>query len=405
MNRFHLRVVMAATVGALGLWAQPAASQELPGGVRADRHESPHLKGLPQTFESSEGPIRVSVVLQGLTHPWGMAFLPDGNLLITETAGRLRIVRQGVLDPQPIEGVPTIHRVALAGLMDIALHPKFAENQFVYLSYAKANAAGLGSTALARARFDGRRLVDLKDIFVANAWSKSTGDFGGRIAFAPDGTLFFSVGERLENDRAQKPGDHGGKILRLRDDGTVPPDNPFAGRAGFDPAIYSLGHRNPLGLAIQPSTGELWATEHGPLGGDELNRIRPGRNYGWPLVTYGINYDGTPISDKTSRPDLESPVAYWVPSIGPSGLIFYSGDKFPEWRGNAFVGGMTMGRVRGTGQLQRLWFNKLGQIILREPLLADLHQRVRGVYQGPDGFIYVLTEENNGAILKIEPAP
>ena len=187
----------------------------------------------------------------------------------------------------------------------------------------------------------------------------------------------------METERAQKPDDHGGKILRLRDDGGVPPDNPFVGQAGYDPAIYSLGHRNPQGLAIQPSTGVLWETEHGPLGGDELNLIRAGHNYGWPIVTFGINYDGTKVSDLTSRADLESPIAYWVPSIGPSGLVFYSGNKFPAWRGNAFVGGMTMGRSRGTGQLQRLWFNQRGQVILREPLLVDLHQRIRSVYKDP----------------------
>ena len=326
-------------------------------------------------------------------------------MLVTETPGRLRIVRNGTLDPEPIAGVPAVHRVALVGLMDIALHPKFAENGLVYLSYAKVNDAGLATTALARGRFADHALVDVKDIFIANTWSKSSADFGGRMAFHPDGTLYFSVGERMETARAQKPADHGGKILRLRDDGSVPPDNPFVGQAGYDPAIYSMGHRNPQGLAIQPSTGVLWATEHGPLGGDELNLIRAGHNYGWPLVTFGLNYDGTKVSDLTSRPDLESPLVYWVPSIGPSGLAFYSGNKFPAWRDNAFVGGMTMGRSRGTGQLQRLWFNQRGQVILREPLLVDLHQRIRSVYQGPDDLLYVLTEENNGAILKIEPAP
>ena len=406
MKRYQLSLAAAVSVFAVAAAAGHAGQQELlPGGPRPDRHVSPPLPAHAQTFETSEHRIRVSVVTQGLSHPWGMAFLPDGGMLVTETPGRLRLIRNGTLDPKPIAGVPAVHRVALVGLMDIALHPKFAENGLVYLSYAKANDAGLATTALARGRFDDHALVDVKDIFIANTWSKSRADFGGRIAFHSDGTLYFSVGERMETARAQKPDDHGGKILRLRDDGGVPPDNPFVGQAGYDPAIYSLGHRNPQGLAIQPATGVLWETEHGPLGGDELNLIRAGHNYGWPLVTFGINYDGTKVSDLTSRADLESPLAYWVPSIGPSGLVFYSGNKFPAWRGNAFVGGMTMGRSRGTGQLQRLWFNQRGQVILREPLLVDLHQRIRSVYQGPDDLLYVLTEENNGAILKIEPAP
>lgn len=394
--------VAALTVAtAAGLSAQ--RPQDPPGGVRDDRHISPQLQALPKVFETSEYRIRVSIAVQGLSHPWGMAFLPDGRMLVTETKGALRYVKDGVIDPTPISGLPTIQRSRLVGLMDVVLHPKFADNHVLYLSYSKGNGTGQTSTALARARLEGHALVDVKDIFVANSWTKSTGDYGGRIAFDRDGTLFFSVGERLEPARAQKTEDHGGKILRMRDDGSVPPDNPFVGKPGYDPLIYSMGHRNPQGMTFDPATGSLWATEHGPLGGDELNRIKAAGNYGWPLVTFGTNYDGSKVSDATSLPGLEPPIAFWVPSIGPSGLAFYSGSKFPAWRGNALVGGMTMGRVRATGQLQRLWFNKAGHVILREPLLADLHQRVRSVYQGPDELIYVLTEEDEGTILKIEP--
>jgi glucose/arabinose dehydrogenase len=255
------------------------------------------------------------------------------------------------------------------------------------------------------AKFDGRQLVDGKDIFVADtAWSKSVSDFGGRMLFDSNGSLLVGIGDRLENDRAQNPADYGGKILRLRDDGTPDPKNPFIGHPNYKPEIYSLGHRNPEGLALDPS-GLLWETEHGPLGGDELNLVRAGRNYGWPLATFGTNYDGTPVTQATSAPGLESPIAYWVPSIATSGLVFYTGNKFPGWKGNALVGGLSMGRSRGAGMLQRVVINTRQHAIQREPLLVDLHQRIRGVYQGADELIYVLTEEEDGAILKIEPAP
>ena len=257
--------------------------------------------------------------------------------------------------------------------------------------------------ALARARLEGKALVDVRDIFVANTWSVSNTNYGGRIAFDRDGYLFLTVGERQEQERAQKPEEHGGKVLRLRDDGTVPPDNPFVGKAGYAPEIYSLGHRSPQGLAFHPDTGELWENEHGPLGGDELNILKPGANYGWPLVTYGTDYDGTKISDLTTRSDLEAPFMYWVPSIAISGITFYTGDRFPQWKGNVFVGSMFAGRTRATGHLVRITFNK-GRAIQREPIIAELKQRIRDVRQGPDGLLYVLTDEPNGAVLKIEPA-
>jgi glucose/arabinose dehydrogenase len=284
----------------------------------------------------------------------------------------------------------------------VALHPKFAENHYVYLAYSKAGEKNLSTTALARGRLEGMALVDVKDIFVANTWSVSNTNFGGRIAFDRAGFLYLTVGERQEPHHAQDTNDHGGKVLRLRDDGTAPPDNPFAGRAGYRPEIYSLGHRSPQGLAIHPETGAIWEHEHGPLGGDELNIVLPGRNYGWPLVTYGTDYDGTKIADAATRPDLESPFMYWVPSIAPSGIAIYTGDRFPAWKGNVFVGAMFQGRSRGTGHIQRITFNN-GRPIQREPILTDLHQRIRDVRQGPDGLLYVLTDEQAGALLKIEP--
>ena len=325
-------------------------------------------------------------------------------MLVTERDGRLRIIRNGVLDPTPVAGVPPVFARVLGGLLDVALHPRFAENRILYLSYAKGRADNLSTTALARARFDGATLTDVKDIFVANTWSKSNTNYGGRIAFDRAGLLYLTVGERQEQDRAQNGTDHGGKVLRLRDDGSVPSDNPFVSRAGYAPEIYSLGHRSPQGLAMNPATGAMWENEHGPLGGDELNVLLPGRNYGWPLVTFGTDYDGTKISDATWRADLEAPFVYWVPSIAISGLTFYTGDRFPQWKGNVFVGAMFAGRSRGTGHVQRIVINAAGKPINREPLLAELRQRIRDVRQGPDGLLYLLTDEDAGMVLRLEPA-
>jgi glucose/arabinose dehydrogenase len=325
-------------------------------------------------------------------------------MLVTEREGRLRIIRNGVLDPTPIPGTPKVFARVLGGLLDVAVHPRFAENRLVYLSYSKQREDNLSATVLARGVFDGTSLKDVKEIFVANSWSKSLTNFGGRIAFDRQGLLYFTVGERQEQDRAQKPDDHGGKVIRLRDDGTVPPDNPFVGKPGYLPEIYSLGHRSPQGLAMNPATGAIWENEHGPLGGDELNIILPGRNYGWPLVTFGTDYDGSKVSDSTWRADLEAPYVYWVPSIAVSGLAFYTGDRFPTWKGNVFVGSMFAGRTRGTGHLQRILINEAGRPINREPLLTELRQRIRDVRQGPDGFLYLLTDEDAGMVLRIEPA-
>jgi len=390
------RGIMASILAAaIGCGTLPASAQD---------RTSPPLPPLPQVLFSADYPLRVSVIANGLQNPWSLAFLPGGDLLVTERPGRLRIVRNGELDPEPIAGVPEVHRTVLGGLLDVALHPDFASNGLLYLSHSKRRDDGRSTTALVRARFDGRALTDVREIFVANTWSTSPTNFGGRIAFDRDGFLFMTVGERQEQDRAQDGMDHGGKVLRLRDDGSVPSDNPFVGKPGFLPEIYSLGHRSPQGLAVHPETGALWENEHGPLGGDELNIVLPGRNYGWPLVTYGTDYDGTPISDATERADLEAPFMYWVPSIAISGLTFYTGERFPAWRGNAFVGAMMAGRTRGTGHVQRLTFNEQGRPIQREPLLLELRQRIRDVRTGPDGLLYVLTDENQGVLLRVEPA-
>jgi len=367
---------------------------------------APALPDFPLEYTSTEYRIRVDRIADGLANPWSIAFLPDGDLLVTERAGRLRLIRDGVLQAEPVAGVPETRQTVLGGLLDVLLHPDFAQNQLLYLSYAKGHEDGQRSTtALARARFDGTRLTELKDIFVANSWSASPTNFGGRMSFGSDGKLYMTVGERQEQERAQDGMDHGGKLVRLNDDGSVPADNPFAGRDDMLPEIYALGLRSPQGLALHPVTGELWENEHGPLGGDEVNIMRAGGNYGWPLVTQGLDYDGATISELTRRDDLDDPFMVWIPSIAISGLSFYTGAAFPLWQGNAFVGSMVMGRTPMTGHIQRISFSDEGVPLAREPLLLPLQQRIRDVRPGPDGLLYVLTDHNPGAVLRIAPAP
>ncbi len=366
---------------------------------------APPLPEFPVTYQTTEYAIRVDKVADGLSNPWSIAFLPNGDMLVTERAGNLRLIHDGVLVPEPIAGVPEVKITVLGGLLDVVLHPDFANNQTLYLSYAKAHEDGTRSTtALARARFDGERLLDVEDIFVAESWSASPTNFGGRMAFGADGMLYMTIGERQEQERAQDGHDHGGKLIRLMDDGSVPTDNPFVGRDDVLPEIFALGIRSPQGLALHPRTGELWENEHGPLGGDEINVMHAGANYGWPLVTFGRDYDGTMISESSTREGLESPFMIWIPSIAVSGLSFYTGDAFPLWRGNMFVGSMVMGRTPMTGHVQRVAFSDEGVALAREPLLQDLHQRIRDVRPGPDGFLYVLTDHNPGAVLRISPA-
>ena len=381
------------------------------GEARAQQNPTFPLADGPWVFDtySPSTRIRVSVVAKGLTHPWALAFLPNGDMLVSERAGSLRIIRDGVLDPRPLSGIPEVAEASSGGLMDLALHPDFAANGLVYFVYAKPGESAdtaaeyYATTAVARGRFNGTELTDVHDVFVADAWSTAPGGHGTRILFAPDGTFFVGQPHRRELERAQDTSDHLGTILRLRNDGSVPDDNPFVGRAGYKPEIYSYGHRVVEGLAFHPETGALWAHEHGPQGGDELNIILPGRNYGWPVVTYGRNYDGSRLSEHAWREGIEEPHLFWVPSIAPSGMTFYTGDRFPEWRGNLFVGALTVGRTPGTGHLERIVFNEIGEQ-RREWLLRELHQRIRDVRQGPDGFLYVLTEEEDAALLKIEPA-
>ena len=390
---------------------QEPAEQE-PEPFAADGIPPVPLPDEPVVYDTAQRQrIRVSVVTDGLTYPWGFAFLPDGSILITERLGTLRRIRDGVLDPTPIAGVPEVSlQGQLEGLMDVAVHPNFAQNRLVYLTYSKP--AGDGSTvALARGRFEGAALSEVRDVFVADAEMNGG---ASRLAFAPDGTLYMSLGGAFGGRRplAQDPASHVGKVLRLRDDGAAPDDNPFVGRNDARPEVFSLGHRNPMGLAIHPETGEVWASEHAPMGGDEVNRILPGRNYGWPVVSYSREYYGPRVTERPWQENMEQPEIVWIPSIAPSGLVFYSGDRFPAWRGDLFAGSLMTGRVDRTGHLERIELNRQGMEERREWLLADLRQRIRDIDQGPDGLLYVLTggsflgrdpERGAAAMLRIEP--
>ncbi len=356
----------------------------------------------PLEFDTAEGQnIRVVVLTKGLEYPFCLAFLPDGSMLVTERPGRLRIIRNGVLDPKPFAGAPASvwggksgDPGAIHGYMDVVLHPRFAENHLLYLTYTKPLDGGKRTTAIARGRWDGSVLTDVKDIFVLPEPSTS------RIAFGSDGMLYMTTTGRDPQD----PNTLGGKVLRLRDDGSVPPDNPFVGQAGHRPEVYTLGHRSSLGLAVHPGTGEMWENENGPNGGDEINILKPGRNYGWPLVSYGRTYQGPWQSAPPGHAGFEPPVVYWMPAIAVSGMTFYTGDKFPKWKGDVFVGSLRTGEIPGTGHLERILFNEKMEELRRETLLTELRQRIRDVRQGPDGLLYLLTDEQEGAILRIEPA-
>ena len=399
-----LVVLVPSTLGAQRSPDDPFASDGIPAVP---------LPEAPVVYNTAEGQrIRVVVVTKDLSHPWSLAFLPNGDMLVTERSGFLRLIRDGVLDPTPIPGVPEVFTGAnLAGLMDVALHPKFSDNRFVYLTYSKPTPNG-ATVALARGRLDGHALSEVRDIFVSDADGRGTA--GSRLLFVPDGTLYMTLGGAFSNTResAQDPASHIGKVLRLRDDGTVPDDNPFIGQAGYKPEIVSVGHRNQLGIAMHPETGAIWASENAPMGGDEVNIIIPGRNYGWPAVSYSREYFGPRVTERPWREEMEQPEIVWIPSIAPSGLLFYTGDRFPAWQGNLFVGSLMTGRVERTGHLERISFNRQGMEQRREWLLAGLRQRIRDIRQGPDGLLYVLTEggllgadrsARDAAILRIEP--
>jgi glucose/arabinose dehydrogenase len=380
-----------------------AASAQAIGGIAA-----PPPPTEPVVFDTDKGQIRVVPVANGLSHPWGMAFRDNGDILITErNAGTLRVIRDGELLAQDIPGVPEVfERRPRAGLMDIALHPN--DDRIVFLTYSKAieldGVEGM-TVALARGLLDGDALTDVRDIFVADGLD--TGVAASALLFMPDGTLMMSVGGAYvfggTGELAQDPSSHFGKLLRFNTDGTPAADNPFLDDADYRPEIYTLGHRNQMGLAFHPDTGELWATENGPQGGDEVNIIRAGANYGWPLASYSRGYNGSWITETPWRGDFESAMTLWWPSVAPTGLAFYTGDHFPDWQGNLFVGSLMVGRMLGTGHLERIVFNARGEELGREMLLTELHQRIRDVQQGPDGYLYVLTDAEDAVLLRIEP--
>jgi aldose sugar dehydrogenase len=368
-----------------------------------------------QPIASNLHTFRMVVVVDGLQDPWSIAFLPSGEMLFTEKPGRLGILRSGADEPESIDGVPEVWYRGQGGLLEVAVHPRFDENRFVYLSYSKPSADGeQATTAVARGRLEGRELVDVEDIFVAEAWSSGGAHFGSKLAFDASGYLFITVGDRGANPfwepreahPAQDLRNHQGTLVRLHDDGRVPADNPFAGRDDALPEIYSYGHRNAQGLVIHPETNDVWVTEHGPQGGDELNLVQPGRNYGWPVIGYGVQYGGRPIHEGTHREGMEQPVQFWTPSIATSGLLLYTGDAFPQWRGHLFVGGLD-GRQIARVPLTRGEHGYQVGIMERPPLLAGW-ARIRDIRQGPDGHIYLAIDDrrSNGRtpIVRLEPA-
>jgi glucose/arabinose dehydrogenase len=391
-----LTLALCLSVGLDGQQPTPPPLDTLPDG--------------PHVFTSGGKSYRV-VPMKGLVRPFALAFLPNGDILITERGGRLRIVRDGILDPQEITGMPAVLHRQMKGLQDIALHPRFAENRLIYFTYSKPRDEKVAAATLARARFDGgRTLTDVRDLLVSDAWTDQPQ--ASRMVFGRDGKIYMSIGVPIPTtvpgtvspSSAQDPATLAGKILRLNDDGTTPADNPFVGREGYRPEIFALGIRNALGLIVHPTTGEIWESENGPLGGDEVNIIRAGKNYGWPIISYGRSYTGDrtegtgPSLADPSAPGLEQPELFWSPSIALSGMVIYTGDRFPSWKGHLFVGGLV------GAQLQRVPMNARGLPGRPwERLIDGLKQRIREVRQGPDGLLYLLTDEDAGAMLRIEP--
>jgi len=403
------RVTCRLTVFALAILAAPpfvmtgAAQQEVP--MRGTTpvapqglNKIPPLPDAPVRYETAEGQtIRVSVLARGFTNGWSMAFVDDDTILVAERGGQIKAVRKGILDPQPVSGGPIARGQGLSG-MDIALHPDFDRNRAVYISYTKPLDEKQTKLAVARAIWDGKGLREATDIFVGD------GGGGGPIVFGGDGMLYVASGGGGGGPNAtQTVNNIGGKILRLTDTGSVPKDNPFVGRADARPEIFTMGHRNTLRMAMHPGTGAIWQVENGPNGGDEANILVPGANYGWPLVSLGRTYAG-PWQGPFSKEGMRDATVLWIPSIAVSSITFYTGDRLPKWKGDVFVGGMRYGEIPGTGQLHRILINKNFEELRREPLLVDLRQRIRDVKQGRDGLLYVLTDGENGAILRIEPA-
>ena len=348
--------------------------------------------------QSERATFRVERIAGGLENPWAVAFLPGGGYLVTERPGRLRLIdADGRVQPQPIGGLPEVTAFGQGGLLDVALHPDFETNRWVYLSYAEAGRGGV-ATAVARGRLDGLQLRDTEVLFRLLPKSRASRHFGSRLVFDNDGYLFVTLGDRGDRPRAQDLTDHAGSLIRLHDDGRVPADNPFVGNDRARPEIYSYGHRNIQGATLHPQSGRLWTHEHGPQGGDEINLPEPGVNYGWPVITYGVNYGiGTSIGEGTVKPGMEQPLYQWTPSIAPSGMAFYDGDAFPGWRGSLFVGSLKF-RL-----LVRLEIED-GKVTHEERMLQGKLGRIRDVRQGPDDLLYLLTDADDGELIRLRPA-
>jgi glucose/arabinose dehydrogenase len=346
-----------------------------------------------KTSSANAKPYRIDTVVRGITIPYGMAFLPDGRLLVTDRSdGKIYLVNKGV--KQALKNVPAVHGKDQAGMMDIVLHPAYASNGWIYYAYS-ATRGGDNGTVVERAKLQGDALGDRQTLFTTFPFYSNGAHYGCRLALK-DGYLFLTIGERYSlRDSAQSLGNHLGKVIRIRDDGSIPPDNPFAGRAGAKPEIWSYGHRNPQGLAFHPQTGELWEGEHGPKGGDEVNLVAPGKNYGWPVITYGVEYSGATIGDGITRKEgMEQPIHYYKPSIGPSGMEFYTGDAFPQWKGSLFMGALAL------THLNRLEIEN-NKVVSEERLLEEQKWRVRSVKQGPDGYLYLGVD--GGMVVRLRP--
>ncbi len=386
--------VVAAAVAVLGgvaLLAQPTANPAAP------RFPLPAEGRVVDTFEQK---VKVTVVASGIDRPWGLLPLPDGDFLVSvRQAGQVLAIRKGTLDRTPLTGLPAMRTSRTTGMLDMALHPKFAENRLIYFTYHKPLDGETYTLALGRGRYEGAGLSSVQELYAGNAIR--TG--GSRLVFSNDGLIYITVGGAARLPDAQATNTIFGKVLRLKDDGTVPADNPFVGKAGSRPEIFTIGHRDHHGIAVNPASGDIFEGELGPLGGDKINILKAGANYGWPTFGYGRDNDGSPMLPPGEG--IEPSWITWNPGITPSGLLFYTGDRFPKWKGNLFVGSIQRGRVPGTGAIERVVFNDKLWELRRETILQDLHQRVRDVRQGPDGLIYVLTEEDNGAVLRLEPAP
>lgn len=387
-NRFAALTIAAARLAKLAVAVCLMFGAPLAALAQAPRSPTP----APVNGAQAE------TVAKGLERPWALEFMPDGRMIVTERPGRVRIVERDGRVSKPLEGVPRVFARSQGGLLDVALDPRFAENRFVYLSYAEPGEGNPAGTAAARGRLGEGRLENVQVIYRQQPKVEGSNHFGSRLVFARDGTLFVTQGDRFAyREQAQDLSSGLGKIVRINPDGSIPKDNPFVGRSGARPEIWSYGHRNVQSAALHPQTGQLWTAEHGARGGDELNIVEAGKNYGWPVITYGIDYSGAKIGEGTAKNGMEQPVYYWDPVIAPSGMIFYTGDGFPDWKGSVLIGSLT------PGLLVRLTL-KDRKVTGEERYLANLKERIRDVQQGPDGLIYLVTDNTNGRILRVRPA-